>query len=134
MKALTVNQPYASLIMAGLKRYETRAYATTHRGPLAIHAGKRWQRDQHEFYDLLRETYPMIERVLPELLPLGCILGICDLKHAYMSYEVRADLSELEIALGGFGAGRYAWHLVIVERCAPPIAARGQFGLWEWRR
>ena len=39
MKALTLWQPWASLIAWGEKRYETRSYGISHRGTLAIHAG-----------------------------------------------------------------------------------------------
>lgn len=39
MKALTVRQPWASLIAAGVKTIETRSRRTSHRGPLVIHAG-----------------------------------------------------------------------------------------------
>lgn len=38
MKALTLWQPWASLIALGEKRYETRSWATSYRGLLAIHA------------------------------------------------------------------------------------------------
>lgn len=40
MKAITVRQPWASLIAAGVKTIETRSWSTKYRGPLAIHAGK----------------------------------------------------------------------------------------------
>jgi len=39
MKALTIHQPYASLLACGAKKYETRSWATNYRGPIAIHAG-----------------------------------------------------------------------------------------------
>lgn len=39
MKALTVRQPWASLIALGVKTVETRSWSTKYRGPLAIHAG-----------------------------------------------------------------------------------------------
>lgn len=38
MKALTIWQPWASLIACGAKQYETRSWATKYRGPIAIHA------------------------------------------------------------------------------------------------
>lgn len=38
MKALSVKQPFAALIAAGIKKYETRSWATKYRGPLLIHA------------------------------------------------------------------------------------------------
>lgn len=40
-KALTLHQPWASLIALGVKTIETRSWSTKYRGPLAIHAGKR---------------------------------------------------------------------------------------------
>lgn len=39
MKTLTIRQPWASLIAAGVKTIETRSWSTRYRGPLAIHAG-----------------------------------------------------------------------------------------------
>lgn len=39
MRGLTVTQPYATLVALREKGVETRGWATTHRGPLAIHAG-----------------------------------------------------------------------------------------------
>lgn len=38
MKALTLTEPYASLIARGVKRIETRDWSTRYRGPVAIHA------------------------------------------------------------------------------------------------
>src|SRR3990167_7355801 len=40
MRALTICQPYAHLIVMGEKRVENRTWPTRYRGPLAIHAGK----------------------------------------------------------------------------------------------
>jgi len=40
MKALSLWQPWASLIALDVKRIETRGWSTKYRGPLAIHAGK----------------------------------------------------------------------------------------------
>lgn len=40
MKALTICQPYASLIVRGDKRVENRTWPTSYRGRLYIHAGK----------------------------------------------------------------------------------------------
>jgi len=43
MKAITILQPYASLIASGAKWVENRTWQTRYRGPLAIHAGKGTQ-------------------------------------------------------------------------------------------
>lgn len=41
MKAITIWQPWASLLAIGAKKYETRSWATNYRGPIAIHAAKK---------------------------------------------------------------------------------------------
>lgn len=41
MKAITIWQPWASLLAIGAKQYETRGWKTEHRGPIAIHAAKK---------------------------------------------------------------------------------------------
>jgi hypothetical protein len=43
-------------------------------------------------------------------------------------------LTEDEVLLGDFYAGRYAWELEVVEVFDPPIPARGKQRLWEWER
>jgi hypothetical protein len=42
MKAITIIQPWATLIALGEKKFETRSWTTKYRGPLAIHAGMKW--------------------------------------------------------------------------------------------
>lgn len=54
MKALTIYQPYADLIALSAKRYETRSWATNHRGPTAIHAGAK------SFQQFMREAFPYL--------------------------------------------------------------------------
>ena len=85
LKALTIHQPWASLIALGHKRIETRSWPTSHRGPIAIHAGRRslaegydivehklrYQRDAQSecaLLDLYRESFP-----------LGAIIAIANL-------------------------------------------------------
>jgi len=48
MKAITLHQPFASLIALGVKTIETRSRPTKHRGLIAIHAAKtrRWMLDR----------------------------------------------------------------------------------------
>lgn len=41
MKAITLWQPWASLLACGAKQYETRSWATNYRGPIAIHAAAK---------------------------------------------------------------------------------------------
>ncbi len=41
MKTLSIQQPWASAIMAGVKRVENRVWSDPYRGPLLIHASKK---------------------------------------------------------------------------------------------
>ena len=49
MLALTVRQPYASLIVLGVKPVENRSWATRHRGEIAIHAAKEIFQDDVDY-------------------------------------------------------------------------------------
>lgn len=40
VKAITIKQPFATLIAEGLKEYEFRTWRTKYRGDILIHAGK----------------------------------------------------------------------------------------------
>ena len=47
---LSVRQPWASLIVHGIKAIENRAWSCAYRGRIVIHAGKTWGRDEEEAY------------------------------------------------------------------------------------
>lgn len=67
MKALSIMQPWAWLIVAGHKDIENRRWATRYRGPVLIHAGKRFDFDPQEW------DWPDIEQ--PCDFDLGGIVG-----------------------------------------------------------
>ncbi len=58
MKAITIKQPFASLIAAGLKEYEFRTWKTSYRGEVLIHAGKGIDKKAMERYKHLNLDYP----------------------------------------------------------------------------
>ncbi|WP_439627526.1 ASCH domain-containing protein [Gemmata sp.] len=45
MKCLSLWNPWATLVATGAKRVETRGWHLSHRGPLLIHAAKKWPGD-----------------------------------------------------------------------------------------
>ena len=143
MKAITLWQPWASLVAIGAKRFETRSWATTYRGPLAIHAAKK----------PMSSILPMIatlERKVMELsfvfspgvfhgfdsLPLGCIVATCELADCLPVEDVYHELYDMrnEEHFGDFSAGRFAWRLNGVVLLDKPIPARGAQRLWEWEK
>lgn len=136
MKAITIHQPWASLIAHGHKRYETRSWRTHYRGPIAIHASQRT--DRQAVLDVARE-YPHIWREISPL-PKGCIVAVADLVDCLKSVDTWTDGYELEgrhliyapeYEFGDFTPGRYAWELSNV-RLIEPIPAKGRQGLWNW--
>ena len=80
MKAITILQPYASLIVAGAKQYETRSWDTPYRGIIAIHAGKN---KPFEYGGELRDKTQGILGKRMEELPKGSIIAVADLVECY---------------------------------------------------
>jgi hypothetical protein len=114
MKAITIWQPYASLIILGEKRYETRSWKATHRGTLAIHAGVK---DNMALRILCgQEPFKSILAAhgIPDFdaLPRGCVLGTVTLEDCIITDLLPPDaLTECEQSFGDFSPGRYAWRL-----------------------
>lgn len=146
MKALTLTQPWATLVILGVKHWETRGWYPSASliksigGRIAIHAAKGWTADDRDFAldlmdgGLLPHAYVATTRSVRPDLPLGAVLGeatIVGLVRADVA--VRAgEVAGLEIELGDYSPGRYAWELAGVIAYPEPIPARGALGLWDW--
>lgn len=128
-KALSLWQPWASLIAVGAKEYETRSWTTKYRGPLIIHASKTSQIDWTDRQWMSRLTNAGIDI---KNLPQGAALCLCNLVAIYRTEEVAPYLTEKELAFGDFSPGRAAWKLEIVRVFNKPIPGRGAQGLFEW--
>lgn len=129
MKALTLTQPWASLVALGHKRFETRSWSTNYRGELAIHAAAGYPRWAREF------TAELIEdKATPGLsaeLPRGAVLCVVRLVGIHRTQDLKPTF--LEESLGDWHPGRFAWALELVEVFDQPLPARGALGLWEWK-
>jgi activating signal cointegrator 1 len=136
MKALSLWPPWGSLIVAGLKRIETRGWKTSYRGPIAIHqtqllhpetAQELW--DDPELWRNVRAC----GFTSTKQIPTGCILGTANLMFCErMSDELIAAVPPEESALGNYAPGRFMWILRDVVKFETPIPAKGKQGLWEW--
>ena len=134
VKAITLYEPWASLIALGAKKIETRSWPTKYRGSLAIHAGKTIRAE----YMNLAWQDPFRSVLLKSLgrnggieYHLGCVIAIAQLVDCV---RMRPDNmpSGLERSFGDYRVGRYMWFLDDVRRLEKPIPIRGQQGLWEW--
>ena len=134
MKVLSLLQPWAQLVVIGAKRIETRSWNTDYRGPLLIHASKKFLKDDR----ILCETDPYFARALQDRrvaeLPLGAIIGKVMLRELRTTTVMLAgnELSEQEKRFGNYGYGRWAWLLTGAEEFAKPISAKGSLGIWEF--
>jgi hypothetical protein len=145
MKAITIIQPYATLIAVGEKRFETRSWAAKYRGPLAIHAGKK--------VDSKACQEPEIAAALAQhgytadTLPTGAVIAVSELsacQEIHIDHKGDAVLlhrlvpvfwigrDNKEFAFGFYESGRYAWELANVKQLPEPIPAKGQLSLWNW--
>lgn len=128
MKALSLTQPYATLVAIGAKQIETRSWSTSYRGPLAIHAAKgfpKWARDlcfEEPFREELRGAG--IRRIAD--LPLGAVVGIVRLT-SISTTDYLMDVSQHPGASAGTSR-----RIRSVSASASRSPARGALGLWEW--
>lgn len=140
MKTITIWQPWADLIIRGYKGNETRSWATSYTGAIAIHAGK-FRKLPHEVYEQISEAigiapgeYPgswlhRLEQGEPAER-FGAILGT-----AIMGDVLPTTLKIVgatEQKLGDFTPGRYAWPLQEVRPLSAPVQAKGKQGIWNW--
>jgi hypothetical protein len=58
MKAITIKQPWATLIAEGYKEYEFRTWKTKYRGDILIHAGKGIDKEALKRFEHLNLEYP----------------------------------------------------------------------------
>jgi hypothetical protein len=129
MKAITILQPWASLIACGAKQIETRSWKTSYRGPLAIHAAKAIPN--------INLFTPKVEKALwNQNTPFGKVIAIAELidcQEMTMDKIVlwRDVYGKDEIIFGDFTPGRYAWILSNIQ-AIKPVPAKGMQRIWNW--
>jgi hypothetical protein len=140
VRAISLHQPWASLIAQGAKTIETRSWRTPYRGLLAIHAAKVVSRDllvlaEPAAYD--QATIDAVYRALKDP-PRGAIVAVARLVKClptapqgspYVNLWVQR-LSHQEVAFGDFRPGRWGWVLEDVRALSEPVPCRGQQGIW----
>lgn len=134
VETLSLLQPWASLVVMGLKKIETRSWQTAYRGPLLIHAslGRKGK--------VLAAELPLA-KYIPDFatLPFGAIIGqveleeIVPVEQLFYSPEKLAALTLEEKAFGDYTKGRYAWLLSAPVMYEEVIPVKGGLGIWKYR-
>lgn len=114
MKALTVRQPWAWLIVIGYKDVENRTWRTAYRGRFLIHAAQKVDEQAMAKYARL---FPLNRHV--QLLPRGALIGAVNLVDC------------VEWCNSPWFTGPVGWVLEGAEEIEP-IPAKGMLGLWEY--
>ena len=125
MKALTIKQPWATLIMQKDKRFEFRSWKTNYRGDVLIHAGK----------GIDKEALERLKKYLPDELPLGKILGKVTITDCVPMSEEFAKMLANEnndIYTSHSFSNNYGFKIENVEVFDTPIEAKGQLGFWNY--
>lgn len=139
MKALTLWQPYASLLITDVKKYETRSWQTKYRGPIAIHAAKQPIKQVAKLLpeDVRRAINAIVKKNRDKKItfPLSMIVGTADLVECHLIDEDFLEtLSEDEMMMGDFTIGRYAWEFKNKSTAMQVPDIIGGQGLWNWQK
>jgi hypothetical protein len=119
LKALTIRQPWAELILRGRKPFELRTWRTKYRGPLVIHAAAKVDDWGARHFGLN-----------PEKLTTSAFVGFAILSD--VRPYTRADARLLKKTRAGYGwfPHNHAWVLTKARRISP-VKAKGQLSLFD---
>ena len=152
MKAITLTQPWATLVAIKAKRIDTRSWSTRYRGPLAIDAAKGYTNEAMRlaFVEPFKTVLNNAGYKLFSLLPRGAVIATCELVSVglilrmppieILNWKWRGpdeteycyEVDDQERFFGDYSHGRYAWMLHNVQLLPEPIPSKGALGLWEW--
>jgi hypothetical protein len=132
MKALSLTQPWAWIVLHGGKRIENRTWDTRLRGPFLIHASKGMTLEQyHSALATCRELgAPSIAARVPppDALERGGIVGVANLSHVHSPCSP-ADEPRWKCPHAWHMAGQYGFALYDVKPL-PFLPCKGALGFW----
>ena len=123
MKALTLKQPWATLVAEGIKKYEFRSWKTNYRGKVLIHAGAGIDKQEMKRFENMNLDFPS-KKIIAEVEIEDCLLLTDDLN--------KKIIAENNIAYGNKYRDGYAWKLTNVRKINVNKKINGQLGLWNY--
>ena len=121
MKALTIKEPWASLIINGHKQYEFRSWRTHFRGKFYIHAGLSIEKQELSRFEEYKMTYAC-----------GAIIGEANLVDCVWvdeKFKMKLLDDNPEIYRNSEG---FAFVLENVIKYDKPILCKGHLSFWEY--
>jgi hypothetical protein len=131
-RALSLIEPWATLIALGAKRIETRSWPTRFRGPFLVHASRALPRQNIALCqrEPIRGILAAAGYPTHAALPRGAIVGAARLVDCRL-ITPETEAPPLERDVDHFSPGRFAWYLTEPRRLAAPVPARGMLGFWR---
>lgn len=141
MRAISLTQPWASLIAICAKKIETRNWATSVRGRIAIHAAKSLDKSVFQI-EIFRQTLANVGITSPDQLPLGEIIATTDFVECLSTkiaekkdrtgkiYKMPSPGTP-EYAFGDFSDNRFMHFYEKTFKLPTPIKCRGALSYWN---
>ena len=120
--AITLTQPWASLMAYGVKTVETRSRRTRYIGWIAIHAAKNFPEECRQL--CYQEPFLTALKDCDRPLPIGAVVAVTRIIGCTPTANF-TRISETERAFGDYGARRYGYITHGVRRLREPIPMRG---------
>ena len=142
IRVLTLYQPWATFVINGLKKIETRPKPTSFRGTYLIHAAKKWTIAQERlcydpFYRECLVSCGVIlnddSKFLKKQMNLGKALGTVSVSGCVqITFKILKDmkLTHQEYELGNFNITRWAWFLSNQKVLKNPFDYKGMQGYY----
>jgi hypothetical protein len=140
--ALSLTQPWATLVAIGAKQRETRCWPTRYRGWIAIHAAKGfpgWAKRlcTTERFRTALAAAPQLYGSVDEL-PRGEIIAVARLTECVATRVWTPPSESDEYAFGDYsaidgdnGKPRYSFKFEDLRRLREPFACKGALGIWR---
>lgn len=127
MKALTVRQPWAHLIVKGIKTIENRSWTSHYRGWLLIHSSLTQEEFEEAELGLTKDESRDLIEAMDGPCWSGHIIGavkVADIITGTAAKKLGAHFSD-------WAFGPLCWVLESAVAFEKPIKHTGQVGLWE---
>jgi len=161
MKLISLWEPWATLMALGAKKIETRSWATSYRGWLAIQASKgglnmadlRSQCFERQFYEALQEFTPFAQQIsndvrhkkwIKEVFPHGQIVAVVKLVDCCPTVDMIPNPAfpcvfkkypaldtSEERTFGNYERGRWGWVTGNLFRLPEPIPFSAKQGIYD---
>jgi len=121
MKAISIRQPWADLVIQGKKTLDLRTRKINYRGPLAIHASQTIEEDACQQFEVDLAS-----------LTVGAVIGIVNLIEVFAIDEtLYREKADQHLSHRGYRGDLYGWQFKEPKELHRPIMYRGRQGLFN---